>query len=47
MKPKEIFKSTFEQYESSYIICGKCDEKIGINDSYCKYCGEIVEREGE
>ena len=42
-KPREIHKSTFEQYEPSYLVCD-CGEEISFNAKFCSSCGDKIDR---
>lgn len=45
-KPKEIHRSTFEQYEPSYAVC-ECGENLVMQSPYCRYCGQRLDWRNE
>lgn len=47
VSPSEILKSSYEQYEPSCIVCGKCSRRTNYNDKYCPECGSKVDRSFE
>lgn len=52
-EPKSIpiHKQEFTSGSQTYLICSRCDKRIGKTDKFCKHCGKMfsgeIKKEGE
>lgn len=44
--PKQIVLHGYTPGEACSVsyVCPNCDKHVGINDNFCKYCGQAFER---